>query len=44
MGNRASIKDKDSYAERYKQRVLHHLARKATTPGFKLVPGDAAPA
>ena len=31
----------DYYEERYKQRVMHHLARKATTMGFKLVPIDA---
>jgi transposase len=35
---------KDYYEERYKQRVLHHLTRKATTLGFKLVPVDATPA
>ena len=34
----------DYYEQRYQQRVLHHLNRKATAMGFKLVPIDATPA
>ena len=34
----------DYYEERYQQRVLHHLNRKATAMGFNLVPIDAKPA
>ena len=34
----------DYYEERYQQRVLHHLKRRAITMGFQLVPIEATPA
>ena len=34
----------DYYEERHRQRVLHHLTRKATAMGFKLVAVDPIPA
>jgi hypothetical protein len=33
----------DYYEERYRQRVLHHLNRRAATLGFALTPIQATP-
>jgi transposase len=34
----------DYYEERYRQRVVHHLSRRAAAMGFKLTPLETAPA
>jgi transposase len=31
----------DYYEERYRQRVVHHLNRKANAMGFRLIPVEA---
>lgn len=39
-GQECTNQGQDDFEERYRQRVLHNLARKAETMGMQLIPSD----